>query len=70
MEKASQKGIVIGKGGHRLKDIGQQAREEMEKLFAMKIYLEMWVKVQAGWRDNPRILTDLGYGMGEMHRQE
>jgi len=63
VEKASQKGIVIGKGGHRLKDIGQQAREEMEKLFAMKIYMEMWVKVQAGWRDDPRILTDLGYGL-------
>ena len=63
VEKASQKGIVIGKGGHRLKDIGQQAREEMEKLFAMKIYMKMWVKVQAGWRDDPRILTDLGYGL-------
>jgi GTP-binding protein Era len=35
----------------------------MEKLFAMKIYLKMWVKVQEGWRDNPRILTDLGYGL-------
>jgi GTP-binding protein Era len=63
VEKASQKGIVIGKGGHLLKDIGQQAREEMEKLFAMKIYMKMWVKVQAGWRDDPRILTDLGYGL-------
>ena len=63
VEKASQKGIVIGKGGHRLKDIGQQAREEMEKLFGMKIFLKMLVKVQTGWRDNPRILTDLGYGV-------
>ena len=70
VEKDSQKGIIIGKKGSRLKEVGQLAREEMEQLFAMKIYLEMWVKVQAGWRDNPRILTDLGYGMGEMHRQE
>ena len=70
VEKDSQKGIIIGKGGRRLKEVGQLAREEMEQIFAMKIYLEMWVKVQADWRDNPRILTDLGYGMGEMHRQE
>ena len=70
VEKDSQKGIIIGKGGRHLKEVGQLAREEMEQLFAMKIYLEMWVKVQAGWRDNSRILTDLGYGMGEMNRQE
>ena len=62
VEKDSQKGIIIGKSGRRLKEVGQMAREEMEQLFAMKIYLEMWVKVQAGWRDNPRILHDLGYG--------
>lgn len=63
VEKDSQKGIIIGKGGHRLKEVGQLAREEMEKLFGVKIYLEMWVKVQPGWRDNPRILSDLGYGL-------
>ncbi len=63
VEKDSQKGIIIGKSGSRLKEVGQLAREEMEQLFGMKIYLEMWVKVQAGWRDNPRILTDLGYGL-------
>ena len=65
VEKTSQKGIIIGKGGRRLKEVGQLAREEMEKLFSMKIYLEMWVKVQPGWRDNPRILADLGYGSEE-----
>ena len=63
VERASQKGIIIGKGGRRLKEVGQQAREEMEQLFSMKIFLEMWVKVQPGWRDNSRILTDLGYGI-------
>ncbi len=62
VDKSSQKAIVIGKGGRRLKEIGQQAREEMEQLFAMKIFLEMWVKVQEGWRDNPRVLAQLGYG--------
>ena len=63
VDRSSQKGIVIGKGGRRLKEVGQQAREEMEQLFSMKIFLEMWVKVQPGWRDNPRILDDLGYGL-------
>ena len=63
VEKSSQKGIIIGKGGRRLKEVGQQVREEMEGLFGMKIFLEMWVKVQAGWRDDPRVLSDLGYGM-------
>lgn len=63
VERSSQKGIIIGKGGRRLKEVGQQAREEMEQLFSMKIFLEMWVKVQPGWRDNPRILDDLGYGL-------
>ena len=62
VEKASQKGIVIGKGGRRLKEIGQHARIEMEQLFGVKIFLQMWVKVQEGWRDNPQVLTELGYG--------
>ncbi len=62
VEKASQKGIVIGKKGIRLKEIGQSARLDMERLFGMKIYLRMWVKVQEGWRDNVQVLTELGYG--------
>ncbi len=62
VEKASQKGIVIGKKGIRLKEIGQSARIDMERLFGMKIYLRMWVKVQEGWRDNVQVLTELGYG--------
>ena len=63
VEKRSQKGIIIGKGGQRLKKVGQLAREEMEQLFSMKIFLEMLVKVKAGWRDNPQILDDMGYGL-------
>ncbi|MEZ4274566.1 MAG: GTPase Era [Nitrospirales bacterium] len=62
VEKTSQKGIVIGKKGMRLKEIGQSARIEMERLFGMKIYLRMWVKVQEGWRDNVQVLSELGYG--------
>ncbi|GJL57623.1 MAG: GTPase Era [Nitrospirales bacterium] len=62
VEKTSQKGIVIGKKGLRLKEIGQSARIDMERLFGMKIYLRMWVKVQEGWRDNVRVLSELGYG--------
>ena len=65
VEKRSQKGIIIGKGGQRLKEVGQLAREEMEQLFSMKIFLEMLVKVKAGWRDNPQIIDDMGYGLWE-----
>ncbi|HNP60036.1 MAG TPA: GTPase Era [Nitrospirales bacterium] len=62
VEKTSQKGIIIGKKGMRLKEIGQSARIDMERLFGMKIYLRMWVKVQEGWRDNVQMLSELGYG--------
>jgi GTPase len=62
VEKASQKGIVIGKKGIRLKEIGQSARLDMERVFGMKIYLQIWVKVQEGWRDNVHMLSELGYG--------
>ena len=62
VEKASQKAIIIGKKGIRLKEVGQRARIDMERLFGMKIYLRMWVKVQEGWRDNVQALTELGYG--------
>ncbi len=61
VDKASQKAIVIGKGGQRLKSIGTQARREMETVFNMKIFLNLWVKVQEGWRDNDRLLVELGY---------
>ena len=62
VERSSQKGILIGKGGQRLKTIGTQARLDMEKAFGMKVFLQLWVKVQEGWRDNDRLLIDLGYG--------
>jgi GTP-binding protein Era len=56
VDKGSQKAIVIGKGGQLLKSIGTQARTEMEHTFSMKIFLELFVKVQEGWRDNDRLL--------------
>ena len=61
VDKGSQKAIVIGKAGQRLKSIGTQSRTEMEHTFNMKIFLELWVKVQEGWRDNDRLLLELGY---------
>lgn len=61
VDKPSQKAIVIGKRGHRLKEIATHARRAIEDLLHKHVYLKVWVKVQAGWRDNERILTELGY---------
>ncbi len=61
VERQSQKRIVIGKNGEGLKSIGQQAREDMERLFGSKVFLQLWVKVKEGWSDDARILQSLGY---------
>jgi GTP-binding protein Era len=61
VEREGQKRIVIGKSGEMLKNIGQQAREDMEKLFGGKVFLELWVKVREGWSDDDRALRSLGY---------
>jgi GTP-binding protein Era len=61
VDKASHKGIVIGKGGEGLKRISSEARVELEKLFGSKVYLETWVKVKSGWADDARALKSLGY---------
>ena len=61
VERKSQKMIVIGKGGTQLKEIGKQARIDMERLFGEKVFLRLWVKVKEGWSDNERILSTLGY---------
>jgi GTP-binding protein Era len=61
VEKDSQKAIVVGKGGQRLKEIGTAARLDMERLFGMKVFLELWVKVREGWREDEQALTELGY---------
>ncbi len=61
VERESQKGIVIGRKGEMLKEIGKQARSEMEALLGAKVFLELWVKVEKNWREDPRALRRLGY---------
>jgi len=61
VERDSQKAIVIGKGGETLKRIATEARQDMERLFDGKVYLEIWVKVKSGWTDDERLLKSLGY---------
>lgn len=62
VEKDSQKGILIGKGGKMLKEIGTQARIEMEKFFAAKIFLELFVRVRKDWTKDSKWLKEFGYG--------
>jgi GTP-binding protein Era len=62
VEKSGQKAIVIGKGGAMLKQIGTEARQEIERLIERPVYLELVVKVREDWRQNPRMLRDLGLG--------
>ncbi|AEH44859.1 GTP-binding protein Era [Thermodesulfatator indicus DSM 15286] len=61
VEKDSQKGIVIGKGGQMLKKIGTLAREELEFLFGKRVHLDLWVKVLKGWRKEEKLLRRLGF---------
>lgn len=61
VERDGQKAIVIGDGGQRLKQIGTEARQDMEKLFGGKVMLSLWVKVKSGWSDDERALKSLGY---------
>ncbi|WP_029896727.1 GTPase Era [Desulfohalovibrio reitneri] len=60
--RQTHKGMVIGKGGQRLKQIGQLAREEIGQLTGTKVHLELWVKVQPDWTENPSFLRSLGLG--------
>jgi GTP-binding protein Era len=61
VDKESQKAIVIGGKGAKLKAIASQARRDMERLFGAKVYLEVWVRVKRGWADDARMLKTLGY---------
>lgn len=60
VDKESQKGILIGKSGEKLKKISTEARLDMEKLFETKVFLKVWVKVKSGWADDIRFLRELG----------
>lgn len=60
VERDSQKGIIIGKGAGMLKQIGVRARQDAEKLLGVKIFLQLWVKVKKGWRDDVRMLKNIG----------
>ena len=60
-EKASHKGIIVGKNGASLKLIGTYAREDLEKLFGTKVYLNLWVKVKENWRESARTVSNFGY---------
>jgi GTP-binding protein Era len=61
VEREGQKAIVIGKGGARLREIGTQARIQMERLFDQKVFLETWVRVREGWSDDESALRTFGY---------
>lgn len=61
VERASQKGIMLGKGGSMIKTIGTAAREQMQKLIAGRVHLELFVKVQPQWRQSRLLLSEFGY---------
>lgn len=60
-EKTSHKGIIVGKNGATLKQIGTYAREELEKFFGVKVYLNLWVKVKERWRESAAVIGNFGY---------
>ncbi len=66
VERDSQKGIIIGRGGQMLKQIGIRARRDIENLLGDKVKLKLWVRVQKNWRDNNAYLKSLGYNMKDL----
>jgi GTP-binding protein Era len=61
VEREGQKGIIIGEKGRKLKEVGTLARIEIERLLDAKVFLQVWVKVKKGWRDDKKVLHELGY---------
>jgi GTP-binding protein Era len=61
VERDSQKAIILGKGGERLKAMASEARKDLERLFDGKVYLGVWIKVRRAWTDDARVLRQLGY---------
>jgi len=66
VERDSQKGIVIGKNGNVLKEVGRLAREELEELLGNKVFLELWVKVRKDWRNQQARLKEFGYNLEDL----
>ena len=62
VERDSQKGILIGKKGEKLKRIGSEARKEINHIFDLKVHLTLWVKVKKDWRNDPTTVSRYGYG--------
>ena len=60
-EKESHKGIIVGKRGETLKRVGSYARQELERMFGVKVYLNLWVKVKENWRDSAHLVSNFGY---------
>ena len=60
VERPSQKAIILGHGASRLKEIGVQSRQDIERLLGHRCHLELFVKVEADWRDRPQLLEDMG----------
>ena len=65
-EKQSHKGIIIGKNGETLKLIGSRAREDMEKFFGIKVFLDLWVKVKENWRNSDVLLNNFGFNNNDL----
>lgn len=63
VERDSQKGIIIGKKGALLKEVGQEARIDIQNLLGSRVFLELWVKVKKDWRNQDRVLKDLGFNL-------
>ena len=61
VERDSQKGIIIGKGGEKIKRLGMEARKDIEKFFGKRVYLELFVKVEKDWRNRENKLKAFGY---------
>jgi len=62
VERGNHKGIIIGKNGEMLKEIGQQSREDIERVLGSKVFLEIWVKVSERWTERENLIRDFGYG--------
>ncbi|MGB7572469.1 MAG: GTPase Era [Thermodesulfobacteriota bacterium] len=67
VERSSQKKILIGRGGQKLKKIGEAARKEVETLLGIRVFLELWVNVEKNWTQDPRALNRLGYPLALDH---